>query len=285
MTLQELFQKAKNEGFAVGAFNAGDIVTIKAIVQAAANLHSAVIVESSMGEVKFIGLKNLTDIITNFKAETGLPIFVNLDHCSDLGMVDEGLDADFDLIHFDGSSLSLEENNQKTKQIVERAHAKGILVEAEMDKIGGESKVHHSNAESAQAVNSYTDPVKAAEFVKATGADILAAFVGNVHGVYKNPIKLDLERLRLITKQTYCFLSLHGGSGIPTEEIQQAIKIGGIVKINVNTELRVAYRQALERGLAENEETAVYKLMDPVVRAVQSVVEEKIKMFGSEGKA
>lgn len=285
MNIIDLFSKAQEESFAVGAFNASDLVMVKAVVQAAQALSSPVIIESSPGETQFVGPKNLVDIVGNYRWATSLPIFLNLDHSVSLSSVEEGLKSGYDLVHFDGSGLSLEENIGKTLDVVAWAHAQGVPVEAEIDKITGESRPHKETAETFQAAGVYTDPQMAARFLKETQADVLAVFVGNVHGVYKNPIKLDLGRLGLIHEQLDCFLSLHGGSGIPEEEIKKAIKVGGIVKINVSTELRVAYRQALGKALEGSEDVAPYKLMAPVVEAVQKVVEEKIRIFGSEGKA
>lgn len=285
MNIFDLFTKADEEGFAVGAFNASDLVMVKAIIQGAQALCAPVIIESSPGETQFFGAKNLVDIVANFRWASGLPIFLNLDHSVTLSAVEEGLKAGFDLVHFDGSSFPLEENIGKTLDVVAWAHSLEVPVEAEIDKIMGESRFHKENAESFQAAGVYTDPDAAARFIAETQADVLAVFVGNVHGIYRNPIKLDLGRLRLVREKLDCFLSLHGGSGIPEEEIKKAIKIGKIVKINVSTELRVAYRQALEKVLATSEEVAPYKMMVPVVEAVQKVVEEKIKMFGSQGKA
>lgn len=285
MHVVDLFHKAQEEGFAIGAFNVGDSQMVKAVVQAAWKLSSPVIIETSSGETQFIGAKNLVSIVENYRWATGLPLFVNLDHSFSLSLVEEGLKSGYDLVHFDGSDLPLKENIGKTLDIVAWAHLQGVPVEAEIDKITGESKPHRETAESVQAAGVYTDPEKASRFVEETGADILAVFVGNVHGVYQNPIRLDFERLRLIREKVSCFFSLHGGSGIPEEEIKKAIKTGGIVKINVSTELRVAYRQALEKVLEGSEEVAPYKLMAPVVEAVQKIVEEKIKIFGSAGKA
>lgn len=285
MNIGEVFTKAENEGYAIGAFNAGDLVMVRAIVQAAQALSSPVIIESSPGETQFLGPRNLVSLVENYREATCLPIFLNLDHSVSLTAIEEGLKSGYDLIHFDGSNLPLEENIAKTLDVIAWAHLQGVLVEAEIDKITGESRPHREAVESFQAAGIYTDPEKAARFLEKAQADILAVFIGNVHGVYKNPIKLDLERLKLIREKISAFLSLHGGSGIPEEEIKKAIKIGKIVKINVSTELRVAYRQSLEKSLSEGEEVASYKIMEPVVEAVQKVVEEKIKLFGSAGKA
>jgi fructose-bisphosphate aldolase class II len=164
---------------------------------------------------------------------------------------------------------------------VVEAHQKGILVEGEMESIPGESVPHEGNLDLSQQ---YTDPAKAVDFVARTGVDILAVFIGNLHGTYQQE-KIDVEHLGKIAEKLPCFLSLHGGSGITDEEIQRAIKVGKIVKININTELRIVYRQTLENVLKGSEEVAIYKIMPPVIAAVQKRVEEKIRLFGSEGKA
>jgi ketose-bisphosphate aldolase len=257
---------------------------VKGIVQAGLKLKSPLIVEASPGEIKFFGHQNFDAVIENLKKETGLPILTNLDHSLGLEEAQEGIESGFDLIHFDGSDLSYEENIKIAKMIVQQAHEKGILVEGEFDKILGTSVPHSDEAESVQASGHYTDPEKAAEFVNQTGVDLLAVFVGNLHGTYKQPPKLDLERLKMIAEKLPCFLSLHGGSGLLEEDIKEAIKLGKVIKVNVNTELRVAYRETLENVLKGSEEVAIYKIMPPVIAAVQKVVEEKIKIFGSEGK-
>ncbi len=284
MDITKLLNQAQNEGFAIGAFNASDLVTVRGIVQAAKAFHSPAIIESSPSETQFIGAKNLVDVVGNYR-DDGLSLFVNLDHATSLASVEDRLKDGYNLIHFDGSALEFDENLAKTREAVALAHAQGVLVEAEIDKITGESRPHRESAESFQAAGVYTDPEKAALFAQESGADIFAVFIGNVHGVYKDPVKLDIKRLKLIREKVTCFLSLHGGSGIPAEEIKKVIEVGRVVKINVSTEIRVAYRSALEKSLAESEEVAPYKIMEPVVQAVQRVVEEKMKMFGSVGKA
>lgn len=280
-----ILEKARKEGYALGAFNAGDLEIVKGVIQAGMEQASPLIVETSPGETKFFGPRNFDCVIENFKKETGLPILANLDHALGLEEAQEGVEAGFDLIHFDGSELPYEENVKITKMVVDQAHQKGLLVEGEIDKILGTSKPHPTEkAESLQASGSYTDPDKAAEFVSRTGVDLLAVFVGNLHGTYQEPPKLDLERLKKIAALP-CFLSLHGGSGLLEEDVKKAIQVGRVVKINVNTELRVVYRETLENVLKGSEEVAIYKIMPPVIAAVQKVVEEKIQLFGSANKA
>lgn len=286
-TIKEYFQQAKEEHFAIGAFNAGNLETIKAIVNAAVNLKAPVIIESSHGETSFFGSKRLVDVIRDFREELNHPIFLNLDHASTLKDSEIGIQDGYDLIHFDGGAVSFDENIEITKQLTKKAHEKGLLIEGEIDKIGGSSTAHFAErVEDVQTLVFKTDSHKAAEFVEKTGVDTFAVAIGNVHGFYHEAKRLDLKLLEKI-KQAIpeTFLSLHGGSGIPADDIKRALQLN-IVKINVNSELRVAYRQALEASLEENPKSfAIYEYMTVVIEKVQEVVEEKIRMFGSEGKA
>lgn len=279
MTAHEILQKAKDEGFALGAFNAGNLEIAKAIIQAAESQNSPLIIETSSGEAEHFGQKNFLDVIKNAKEENNLPLFTNLDHGPGLEECQRAIELGYDLIQFDGSVLPLEENIKITKVLVQQAHEKGILVEAEIDKILGESQQNDEASESVQARANYTDPDKAFDFVSQTGCDLLAVFVGNLHGVYRDTPKLDLDRLKILAQKLPCFLSLHGGSGLSEDDIQKAIQVGRVVKINVNTELRLAYKETLENVLRGSDEVAVYKLMPPVIAAVQKIVEEKIQLF------
>jgi len=290
MNALEILTKARNEGWALGAFNAGNLEIIKGIVQAAQNQQSPIILETSFGESQHFGIKNFLSVVENFRQETGLTILTNLDHGGGLEECQSAIEAGYNLVHFDGSNLPYEENVKITKALVQQAHAKEILVEAEIDKILGDSKTHEEEAESLQAIGSYTDPQKAADFVAQTGCDLLAVFIGNLHGIYRNEPKLDIERLKMIRAQVNlpagqagCFFSLHGGSGLLDEDVKMAIKMG-VVKVNINTDLRVAFKQTLENVLKGSEEYAIYKLMPPVMAAVQKIVEEKIQLFGSQQK-
>lgn len=285
-SVKEIFTLAKTRGLALGAFNAGNVEIVKAVVEAAKNQRSPVIIETSAGEVQHFGMKNFLNVVENFRQETKLTILTNFDHGPGLEECQQAIEANYSLVHFDGSNLPYEENVKITKALVEEAHRKGALVEGEIDKILGESLPHpNEDAESVQASGDYTDPEKAADFVAQTGVDILAVFVGNLHGTYRQPPKLNLERLKMIAEKLPCFLSLHGGSGLLEEDVQKAIQVGKVVKINVNTELRVAYRDTLQNVLKGSEEVAIYKIMPPVIAAVQKVVEEKIQLFGAANQS
>ena len=284
MKIKDILQQAKNEGWALGAFNAGNLELLKAIFQAAENQQAPIIIETSPGEANHFGMDNILTMAENLKKINRATVFTNLDHGSGLEECQKAIEVGYDLIHVDGSALPYEENVKLTKAMVKQAHQKDILVEAEIDKILGDSCNHQEQAESVQASGNYTDPEKALDFINQTGIDILAVFIGNLHGTYQQPPRLDLDRLNLIAQKCPCFLSLHGGSGLLAEDVKKAIEVGKIVKINVNTELRLAYRQTLENVLRGSDEIAVYKIMTPVIAAVQKVVEEKIQLFGSSQK-
>lgn len=283
MLIKEWLQKAKTEKYALGAFNVGNIETFKAIVQEAANKKSPVIIESSPGETKWMGAGNIVDLAKNYSQDFGIPIFINLDHGATLEECLEAIKVGYDLVHFDGSKLPYKENLEIVKKVVDAAHNKGIIVEGEIDHIQGSSEVHAGSALSEAAKTAYTDPGKARQFVQDSGVDIFAAFFGNVHGVFAGGgenLKLEvLEQLAAVLPDT--FFSLHGGSGIPDNQVQEAVK-RGIVKININTEMRQAFRDSLEKVMDENtEEYAMYKLEEPVLAAIQAVVGHKIEVFGS----
>lgn len=278
-------ERAKKEKFAIGAFNVGNLETFKAVVQAAASKKSPIIIESSPGETKWMGVDNVVDLAKNYSQNFGIPILVNLDHAETLEDCQAGIEAGYDLIHFDGSKLPLEQNIEITKKVTELAHTKGLTCEGELDHIGGSSELHLGSAKKEASKIPMTDPQKASEFVKATGVDIFAAFVGNIHGLYLGENKnLDITRLAQIAAVTNCYLSLHGSSGVSEQQLKEAIK-NGIVKINLNTEIRKAYKDSLEQVLKDDpNEYAMYKSEQPVIEAIQKIVESKLQIFGSSGK-
>ncbi len=285
MIIKDWLQKAKQEKFAIGAFNVGNIETFKAIVTVAANKKSPVIIESSPGETAFLGGDNIVDLAKNYSNDYGVPIFINLDHGDTLEHCLKAIEDGYDLVHFDGSKLPYEENLEIVKQVVEAAHKKGIIVEGEIDHIQGSSEVHTGSALPEAAKSAFTDPERAKKFVEDSGVDIFAAFFGNVHGVFAGGgenLHQDILKA-LVQTLPDTFFSLHGGSGIPEDQVTEAVK-NGIVKININTEMRQAFRYSLEEAMEDNkDEYAMYKLEGPVLEAVQQVVERKIAAFGSAG--
>lgn len=286
MTAKDWFKKAREEKFAIGAFNIDTFDIFKAVMVAAAKKKSPVMVEFSPGEVKYFGLRNAVDMVINAREEYKIPILLNLDHGKPVDLCMEAIEQPgFDDIHFDGSDLDFEKNVSETKKVVDAAHKKGLLVEGEIDKVSGSSEAHDENVDPEKLKESYTKPEKAAKFVATTKVDIFASIFGNIHGTFPIQPDLDIDLLKKIAKAIpETFLSLHGGSGIAAEQVKAAIG-EGIVKINVNTELRVAYRDALTEELGENpKEYKVYDLSSDVIMAVASVVENKIDVFGSANK-
>lgn len=286
MSAREILQKAKNEGYALGAFNICNLETLKAVIQAAQKLKSPIILEASDGEINYMGAENLVALINIYRSQTGLPVILNLDHGKDFESCKRAVEAGFDYVHIDTSKLPLEENIAIAKEVVKLAHSRGVLVEGEMDHIEGSSEDHTTESpEKFQQMGMYSDPQKAYDFVKATDIDTFASFIGNLHGIYAKEIRLNLQLLDQIQKALpNTFLSLHGGSGINDDDVKQAVKYN-IVKVNVNSELRIAFKLTLQESLNSSKEVAFYRLTPPAIQAMQKVVEQKILLFGSAGKA
>ena len=282
----DIFKKAKENNYAIGAFNVSNLEQIKAIVLAAQNLKSPVLICTSQGESEFIGKRHIRALLDAYKKETGLPLVLHMDHGRTFEIVQEAIEAGYDSVHFDGSNLSFEENIKVTSEVVEFAKEKGVKnIEGELGYLRGGSTIQDTVEIKREDL---TDPKQVQEFIEQTGVDSLAISIGNIHGVFKsskNP-HLFLDRLEEIDKAASenIGLVLHGGSGTPEEDIKKAIQLG-VVKVNVNTELRMAYVNTLKNTLETNlNEVAPYRIMSSVIEAVQKKVEEKIKLFGSDNK-
>lgn len=286
---RHLMQRSRSQKFAVGAFNIDNQETLIAVSKAAAKLHSPVLVEVSHGEVQAMGLENVRDMVDNYRAEYGIEMYVNLDHSPTVEDCKRAIDEGFEFIHIDISQANHDASDEeiiaKTKEVVEYAKFTGAMVESEPHYFGGSSNVHEENIDYEEIKKTFSTPEGSRAFVEATGIDTFAAAVGNLHGKYPVPKVLDLDLLQQIRDAINCQISLHGGSGTPLHYFEEAAKIG-VSKININSDMRYAFRTSLEKVLADNpKEYAVVKLMPQVYEAVQAVVEEKIKGFGSAGKA
>lgn len=280
---KKYFEKAKKEGFALGAFNAANIETITAITAAAKSLSSPILIECSPGEVKFLGIQRAVKIVRDFEEELQIPIILNLDHGTDPEEIKKAVDAGFDYVHFDAGKIPFEDALKTGKELADYAHKKNVLIEGEIDHIEGSSSDHTKERPDVSS-DLYTDPKKAKRFVEETGIDTFASFVGNLHGIYSESKHLNLDLLKEIHETIpNTYLSLHGGSGIVEADISEAIKCG-IVKINVNSEMRIAFKMTLQEVLNGSNEIAVYKFMEKPIESVRKVVEGKIKFFGSSNK-
>jgi len=281
--------RARESKFALGAFNIDNQETLIAIARAAKAKNAPLMVEVSQGEVDAMGLDNVRDMVDNYKQEYGIEMYINLDHSPTVAAAIAGIEAGFEFIHIDISQArkeaTLEEIIAETRQIVDYARLTGALVESEPHYFGGSSNLHTEKINYNEIRKTFSTPESAKQFVEATGIDTFAAAVGNLHGKYPVPKKLDIELLKDIREAIDCNISLHGGSGTPGYYFVDAVK-AGVTKVNINSDMRIAYRRTLEQVLGENKsEFAVVKLMNDVINAVQGVVESKINMFNSAGKA
>ncbi len=287
---RELMERARQERFAVGAFNVDNQETLLAIARAAQAKDAPVLAEVSHGEVEVIGLANMRSLVDNYRSELGVEMYLNLDHAPSVEAAKAGVDAGFEFVHIDYSQARKDAGDEEiiaaTREVVDYAAATtGALVESEPHYFGGSSNVHSEDIDYAEIRKTFSTPAGAQAFVAATGIDTFAAAVGNLHGRYPVPKQLDLDLLAQIRVALEVNISLHGGSGTPGHYFRSAAEIG-VSKINLNSDLRYAYRTTLERQLRDHpEEYAIVRLIGPVIRAVQDVVEEHIDLYGSAGKA
>lgn len=284
VSITEMLKKAHAEGYAVGHININDLEWTKAVLLAAQEANSPVILGVSEGAVKYMtGLDTVAGMVKGMIKNLNItvPVALHLDHGSYEG-AKKAIEAGFSSVMFDGSHLPYEENYAKTKEIVALAHAKGVSVEAEVGTIGGEEDGIVGNGDIA-------DPMQCAEMA-ALGIDALAAGIGNIHGKYpENWTGLDFEILEQINKAANKPLVLHGGSGIPEEQVKRAISLG-ISKINVNTECQEAFAKATREYIEAGKDRIgkgydPRKLLAPGTEAIKQTVLEKFEFFGSKNKA
>lgn len=284
--LFETYQEAEKKGVAVGHFNVSNLTTLKGVVEAAQELHVPVVIGASEGERKFLGDHQLSALVKSFRSETGTPIFLNADHTHSLESAVAAVKAGFDSVVFDLSALPFEENIKQTKQAIDvlKKINPAFLIEGEIGDIGTGSQIHESIPDLSKGL---TTAEEAKRYVEATGVDILAPAVGNMHGMVASMIQgkekkhLDLKRISEIKSATGSFLTLHGASGTNDDDLRNCIK-AGITVIHINTELRVAWRQSLEQSLSEHKQEVVpYKILPPVIDAIRQVASSRLKLFNN----
>jgi ketose-bisphosphate aldolase len=284
-TLREVLQEADQSGVAIGHFNVSELVVFNAVTASARRLNVPVLVGVSESEREFIGVRQVAALVKSIREEYNFPIFLNADHTHSLAKAVEAASAGFDAVVFDASTLPFEDNVRETQRAVVALKAihPSIIVEGEIGDIGSGSEIHTRAPESL----ALTDPEEARQFVAATGVDVLAPAVGNMHGLLQSMVRgeaekrLDIERIRQIKEATRVFLTLHGGSGTNNEDFRKAIQ-AGINIVHVNTEVRIAWRRALEAELARQPEAiAPYKIFPGVIEAVKDVVRARLQLFNS----
>lgn len=281
-TLKETVYDAKSRKVAVGHFNISNLEGLWAIFRAGQSLGVPVIIGVSEGERDFIGIPQVVALVRSIQKEFDYPIYLNADHTYSFERVKEVIDAGFDSVIFDGAKLSFEENARIAKQCVDYARASGreIMVEAELGYIGTSSKILDDIPEGVSLEN-LTTAEEAKRFVEETGIDFFAPSVGNIHGMLRNvkDPRLNIPRTKEISEATSVPLVLHGGSGTVDEDFVGVIE-NGVAIVHINTEIRVAYRDALKKFLAENpDEVAPYKIMKPALEAMQETVTARLKLF------
>ncbi len=273
--IKKVFQRARREGWAVGQFNFSSLEQLQGIARAAKETQAPAICGTSTGEASFFGIEEAVSLIKTINDKEGTSLFLNFDHGKDIELLKSAVDRGYDMVHFDGSDLSFSENVEKTKEIVSYAQKRGVIVEGEVSKISGKSAVSKEKIEEVIL----TSMEKIVRFIRETGVDCIALDIGNVHGVYAESPQLYPERVDDLLERVACFVVLHGGSGINEKELKDLIQ-RGVVKVNINTELRSSWRESLYEMLSTNpEEIVPYNILPAVREEVCKKVKEKINIF------
>lgn len=281
VTGKEILDDAHKNGYAVGAFNINNMEIIQAIIEAAEETRSPVILQASQGGIKYAGIEYIAILAKVAAEKATVPVAVHLDHGTDFDQVMKCIRHGFSSVMVDGSKFPLEENIGVTKKIVEIAHAVDVSVEAELGKIGGTED--HIKVDEKDAT--MTDPDEAVKFVEETGVDSLAIAVGTAHGVYEGEPELDFDRIKVIKEKLNMPLVLHGSSGVAYEDLEKAIGLG-INKINIDTDIRMAFADAIKEFLKDNpDEFDPRNILKPARANMRKTVAEKMKVFGSVGRA
>jgi fructose-bisphosphate aldolase class II len=280
-TLKEAVKEAQDKGVAIGHFNISNLEGLHGVYNAAKKLNVPVIIGLSEGEEDFVGKDEAVALIKEIREKDNYPIYLNADHHYSFEKVKKAIDAGFDSVIIDAADKTFEENVALTKECVEYAKAFGqnVLIEAELGYIGSGSSIKETIPEGAGVK---TTPEDAKRFVEATGIDMLAPSVGSIHGLIKSgKPHIDAVLIKQIKDAVHIPLVLHGGSGLHDEDFTNAIA-AGISIIHINTEIRVAYTEAMKDFIAQNpSETTPYKIMTPAQDAIEKVVTERLKLFNN----
>ena len=281
VTGKEILQHAHKNNYAVGAFNISNLEIAKAVLDAASECKAPVILQTSESAIKYAGFQKLSAIVKVLADKTPVPVALHLDHGTTYETIIGCIRNGWTSVMIDGSHHPLEENIAVTSEIIKVARAVGVSVEAELGRLSGvEDNISVSEKDAF-----YTDPQEAVTFVKETDVDSLAISIGTAHGKYKGIPKLDLDRLQEIKKLVNIPIVLHGASGVPEDQIREATKLG-VNKINIDTDIRVAFSDALKEVFQNKpEEYDPRKLLTASMANMKKVVMSKIEMFGSCNKA
>jgi tagatose 1,6-diphosphate aldolase GatY/KbaY len=276
---RELLETARRNAYAIGAFNVYNLEGVKAVLNAAEAANSPAMLQLHPSALKY-GKSPLIALCLEAARTSTVPVSVHLDHSTSQTDINQALDSGLRSIMADGSPLSYEENLKFTREMTQLAHVYGAVVEAEIGRISGTE----DGLTIAEKEAKMTDPQQAVEFVRATQVDALAVTIGNVHGEYKSPLRLDFARLERIRNLISIPLVLHGASGLPEEMISQSIALG-VCKFNVNTEVRQAYLQAMREEMCAIGTKDLLDVAREAIAAMQATIASKLHLFGSVGKA
>ena len=273
---REMLLKAQREGYALGAFNIENMEMAQAVIEAAEQMRSPVMIQTTPGTLKYAPSAVYAAMVRTLAEKASVPVCMHLDHGDSIENVRACMAAGYTSLMIDGSKLSFEENIALSRQVVDMAG--DLPIEAELGTVGGKEDDHSAEAQ-------YTDPAAAAEFVARTGIASLAVAIGTAHGIYKGEPKLDIARLSEIRKAVDIPLVLHGTSGVPEDAVRACVR-EGICKVNYATDLRIAYTHGVRALLAEKPDAYDPKASGRAGRAgVVNVVCDRIRLVGSEGKA
>lgn len=279
VSTKELLLDAQKKGYAIGAFNVENMEMVQAVVAAAEELRSPVIMQTTPSTLKYADADYFFANVAVAAKKATVPVVMHLDHGSSFELAMKAYRAGYTSIMIDGSHSVFEENIAVTKAVVDACHPGQVMVEAELGKVGGkEDDLDGGNG-------GYTEPDEAAAFVEATGVDSLAVAIGTAHGVYKGVPKLDIDRLSEIREVVSIPLVLHGTSGVPDEDVKECIR-RGICKVNYATDLRIAFTEGVTGYLKEHPDTIDPKKYNAAGREkVKEYVKSKMLVCGSNGRA
>lgn len=282
VNLKDVLWEAYRHKYAVGSFNVINMEFLEAIIEAAAEKLSPVILAIAEVHFKYVNLENITPAIREVARRARVPVVMHLDHGTSFEAIIRALRAGFTSVMFDGSLLPFEENVARTKEVVKICHAVGVTVEAELGHVTG-AEIGEGASQAVLAEELYTRVDEAVEFVRRTGVDCLAVAIGTVHGLYRGEPRLDFERLARINDALRIPLVLHGGTGLPTRDFRQAIALG-VAKINIYTAMSVAACDAIREVLQQKPQTIDFPgIMQECKKSLQEVVEEHMEIFLSSG--
>ena len=280
VTTKQLLLDAQKGGYAVGAFNVENMEMVQAVVAAAEELRSPVIMQTTPSTVKYANLNYFYENVKVAAQESSVPVVIHLDHGNSFELAMQAYRTGYTSIMIDGSHEGFEDNIALTSGVVKACHPGEVPIEAELGKVGGKE----DDLDGGEG-DPYTNPQEAAEFVERTGIDSLAVAIGTAHGVYKGVPKLDFSRLSEIRKAVSIPLVLHGTSGVPDEDVAECIK-RGICKVNYATDLRIAFTKGINQVLKENPDTIDPKKYNAKGREeVRKYVMHKMKICQSIAKA